>query len=107
MIFFSNVKKTSWNVELFIYFGLEVAYSKENLSSMTSSMAKIAMELSLFYAGSRGSTPWNFLIKIWQNCDFCHIFATFTPFSQENLQIDPSNRMIRGAWSPSQGSRIS
>jgi len=54
-------------VELFIYFGLEVAYSKGNLSSMTSSMAILAMELSLFYAGSRRGTPWNFLVKIWQN----------------------------------------
>ena len=80
MIFFSNVKKTSWNVELFISFGLEVAYSKGNLSSMTSSMAILAMELSLFYAGSRRDAPWNFLIKIWQNFDFRHIFATFNPF---------------------------
>jgi len=65
-------------VELFIYFGLEVAYSKENLSSMTSSMAILAMELSLFYAGSRRSTSWNFLIELWQNFDFCHIFAIFS-----------------------------
>ena len=94
-------------MELFISFGLEVAYSKENLSSMTSSMAILAMELSLFYAGSRRDAPWNFLIKIWQNFDFRHIFATFNPFSQENLQIDPSIRMIRGAWSLSRGSHRS
>jgi|TARA_Y100000296_G_scaffold82849_1_gene112643 hypothetical protein len=65
-------------VELFIYFGLEAAYSKGNLSSMTSSMAKMTMELSLFYAGSRRVTPWNFLIELWQNFDFHHIFATIS-----------------------------